>query len=59
MKQAILAAALMGTAVFIVLGTLTTIVHRLRHGLGRRYLWGVAVIAILLATYEYLNYLGR
>lgn len=59
MNQAILAAGFAGLGVFIIVGIFSTLVHRLRHGQGHRYLWGVAIIAILMAAYEYLNYLGR
>ena len=57
--QALLAAIIAGALSFMVLGVLADLVHRWRHGSSRRYLWGVAVIAVLVAVYEYLNYLGR
>lgn len=59
LAQALLAAVIAGAGSFIVLAAVTTIIHHHRNGLTHRYLWGVAVAAILIAIYEFINYLGR
>ncbi len=59
MRQALLASGLAGASAFVVVGTAAALVHRHRHGIGHRYLWGVLVIAMLAALYQYLNYIGR
>lgn len=59
MTQALLAAGIAAGVTFVGLGLVATFIHRWRHGQGRRYLWGIAVAAVLVGVYEYLNYLGR